>query len=99
TGDMEHVFSDIEHMVLIVACLCHDLDHRGTNNTFQQKIASPLALLYTTSVMEHHHFDHCIMILNSENNNIFQSLSADDYQSVLKMLESAILATDLALYF
>ncbi|XP_071946809.1 cGMP-specific 3',5'-cyclic phosphodiesterase-like isoform X2 [Antedon mediterranea] len=99
TGDMEHVFSDIEHMVLIVACLCHDLDHRGTNNTFQQKTASPLALLYTTSVMEHHHFDHCIMILNSENNNIFQSLSAEDYQSVLKMLESAILATDLALYF
>ena len=27
---------------------------------------SPLAQLYGTSTMEHHHFDHCIMILNSE---------------------------------
>lgn len=30
------------------------------------RVASPLAMLYSTSVMEHHHFDHCIMILNSE---------------------------------
>lgn len=27
---------------------------------------SPLALLYSTSTMEHHHLDHCVMILNSE---------------------------------
>lgn len=30
------------------------------------RVASPLAMLYSTSVLEHHHFDHCIMILNSE---------------------------------
>lgn len=52
--------------------LCHDLDHRGTNNAFQLKSDSPLAILYTTSTMEHHHFDQCVMILNSEGNNIFQ---------------------------
>lgn len=54
------------------AQLCHDLDHRGTNNAFQLKTDSPLAILYTTSTMEHHHFDQCVMILNSEGNNIFQ---------------------------
>ena len=27
---------------------------------------SPLAQLYSTSVMEHHHFDQCIMILNTK---------------------------------
>ena len=52
--------------------LCHDLDHRGTNNAFQLKTDSPLAILYSTSTMEHHHFDQCVMILNSEGNNIFQ---------------------------
>lgn len=57
---------------LLVACLCHDLDHRGTNNAFQAKTESPLAILYSTSTMEHHHFDQCVMILNSEGNNIFQ---------------------------
>ena len=61
---------------LIVACLCHDLDHRGTNNAFQSKVESPLAILYSTSTMEHHHFDQCVMILNSDGNNIFQVSSS-----------------------
>ena len=57
---------------LLVACLCHDLDHRGTNNAFQSKVMSPLAVLYSTSTMEHHHLDECIMILSEESNNILQ---------------------------
>jgi len=69
---MERFMTDLEILGLLVACLCHDLDHRGTNNAFQTKTESPLAILYTTSTMEHHHFDQCVMILNSEGNNIFQ---------------------------
>lgn len=69
---MERFVTDLEILGLLVACLCHDLDHRGTNNSFQTKTTSPLAILYTTSTMEHHHFDQCIMILSSEGNNIFQ---------------------------
>lgn len=72
TGKMERFMTDLEILGLLVACLCHDLDHRGTNNAFQSKTDSPLAILYTTSTMEHHHFDQCVMILNSEGNNIFQ---------------------------
>ncbi|XP_055848135.1 cGMP-specific 3',5'-cyclic phosphodiesterase [Episyrphus balteatus] len=99
TGKMERFMTDLEILGLLVACLCHDLDHRGTNNAFQTKTESPLAILYTTSTMEHHHFDQCVMILNSEGNNIFQALSPDDYRSVMKTVENAILSTDLAMYF
>ncbi|EDW97571.1 cGMP-specific 3',5'-cyclic phosphodiesterase [Drosophila yakuba] len=99
TGKMERFMTDLEILGLLVACLCHDLDHRGTNNAFQTKTESPLAILYTTSTMEHHHFDQCVMILNSEGNNIFQALSPEDYRSVMKTVESAILSTDLAMYF
>lgn len=99
TGKMERFMTDLEILGLLVACLCHDLDHRGTNNAFQTKTESPLAILYTTSTMEHHHFDQCVMILNSEGNNIFQALSTEDYRSVMKTVESAILSTDLAMYF
>lgn len=28
-------FRDIEILALFVSCMCHDLDHRGTNNSFQ----------------------------------------------------------------
>ncbi|XP_065214815.1 cGMP-specific 3',5'-cyclic phosphodiesterase isoform X2 [Planococcus citri] len=99
TGKMERFMNDLEILGLLVACLCHDLDHRGTNNAFQTKIESPLAILYTTSTMEHHHFDQCVMILNSEGNNIFQALSPEDYRAVMKIVENSILSTDLAMYF
>ena len=32
-----HLFSEDEKFALLVACLSHDLDHRGTNNSFQIK--------------------------------------------------------------
>ena len=35
-------------------------------DVFQCRSCSVLAQLYSTSTMEHHHFDHCTMILNSE---------------------------------
>ena len=60
---------------------------------------SHLAQLYSTSTMEHHHFDHCIMILTSNGNRILQRLSPEQYKTVIHLLESAILSTDLALYF
>ncbi|XP_071545340.1 cGMP-specific 3',5'-cyclic phosphodiesterase isoform X2 [Panulirus ornatus] len=72
TGKMERFMTDLEMLGLLVACLCHDLDHRGTNNSFQTKTDSPLAILYSTSTMEHHHFDQCVMILSQDSNNIFQ---------------------------
>ncbi|XP_073825840.1 phosphodiesterase 11 isoform X3 [Musca autumnalis] len=92
------IFGEMECLALIIACLCHDLDHRGTNNSFQIKASSPLAQLYSTSTMEHHHFDQCLMILNSPGNQILANLSSEDYCRVIKVLEDAILSTDLAVY-
>ena len=36
------VVSDLEALALFLACLCHDLDHRGTNNTFQVRLLPQL---------------------------------------------------------
>ena len=66
---------------------------------FCGRTSAPLAQLYSTSTMEHHHFDQCIMILNTKGNDILCNVDADVYESVIKLLEHAILATDLALYF
>lgn len=93
------LFGEIECLALLIACLCHDLDHRGTNNSFQIKASSPLAQLYSTSTMEHHHFDQCIMILSSQGNQILANITSDEYSRVIKVLEDAILSTDLAVYF
>ncbi|XP_044007181.1 dual 3',5'-cyclic-AMP and -GMP phosphodiesterase 11-like isoform X1 [Aphidius gifuensis] len=93
------IFGEIECLALMIACLCHDLDHRGTNNSFQIKASSPLAQLYSTSTMEHHHFDQCLMILSSQGNQILSNVSPEEYSRIVKVLEEAILSTDLAVYF
>ncbi|XP_016379011.1 dual 3',5'-cyclic-AMP and -GMP phosphodiesterase 11A-like [Sinocyclocheilus rhinocerous] len=69
TAGFQETLTEMEILALIVGCICHDLDHRGTNNAFQAKTGSALSLLYGTSAtLEHHHFNHAVMILQSEVN-------------------------------
>jgi len=90
--------SDLEAFALIIACMCHDLDHRGTNNTFQISSNSVLAALYSSegSVMERHHFAQSMCILNTEGCNILENLNKKEYTQCLDMIRDNILATDLA---
>ncbi|XP_029102986.1 dual 3',5'-cyclic-AMP and -GMP phosphodiesterase 11A isoform X2 [Scleropages formosus] len=100
TAGFQETLTELEILALIVGCICHDLDHRGTNNAFQAKTGSALSLLYGTSAtMEHHHFNHAVMILQSEGHNIFSNLSSREYSDVMQLLKQSILATDLTLYF
>ncbi|XP_041841342.1 cGMP-specific 3',5'-cyclic phosphodiesterase isoform X2 [Melanotaenia boesemani] len=98
SGRLQNNMSDLEVLALMIATLSHDLDHRGVNNSYIQRSDHPLAQLYCHSTMEHHHFDQCLMILNSPGNQILSALSLEEYKATLKMIERAILATDLALY-
>lgn len=59
----------------MISCISHDLDHRGTNNSFQQKMNNPLAKLYTTSTLERHHLNQCLLLLALRGNNILDNLS------------------------
>ena len=48
------VCRELEALALLVSSLCHDVDHRGTTNSFQLASNSVLAALYSSegSVME-----------------------------------------------
>ncbi|XP_069787671.1 cAMP and cAMP-inhibited cGMP 3',5'-cyclic phosphodiesterase 10A isoform X2 [Narcine bancroftii] len=96
---VQGTFSELERKGLLVACLCHDLDHRGYTNSYLQKFDHPLAALYSTSTMEQHHFSQTVAILQLEGHNIFANLTADEYEHLLEIIRKAIIATDLALYF
>uniref|UniRef100_A0A7N6AT32 Phosphodiesterase n=1 Tax=Anabas testudineus TaxID=64144 RepID=A0A7N6AT32_ANATE len=95
---LSNYLEDIEILALFVSCMCHDLDHRGTNNSFQVASKSVLAALYSSegSVMERHHFAQAIAILNTQGCNIFEKFSRKDYQRMLDLMRDIILATDLA---
>ncbi|XP_054846523.1 cGMP-specific 3',5'-cyclic phosphodiesterase isoform X1 [Eublepharis macularius] len=98
SGRIQNKLTDVEVLALLIAALSHDLDHRGVNNSYIQRSEHPLAQLYCHSIMEHHHFDQCLMILNTPGNQILSGLSVEEYKATLKMIKQAILATDLALY-
>uniref|UniRef100_A0A8D2D4P0 Phosphodiesterase n=1 Tax=Sciurus vulgaris TaxID=55149 RepID=A0A8D2D4P0_SCIVU len=96
--ELTNYLEDIEIFALFISCMCHDLDHRGTNNSFQVASKSVLAALYSSegSVMERHHFAQAIAILNTHGCNIFDHFSRKDYQRMLDLMRDIILATDLA---
>ncbi|XP_038622556.1 cGMP-dependent 3',5'-cyclic phosphodiesterase [Tachyglossus aculeatus] len=96
--ELAKYLEDIEIFALFISCMCHDLDHRGTNNSFQVASKSVLAALYSSegSVMERHHFAQAIAILNTQGCNIFDHFSRKDYQRMLDLMRDIILATDLA---
>ena len=56
-------FSQLEKFSFFVSGLCHDLDHRGTNNQFLINSSASLAALYSTSPLEYHHFNQTVSIL------------------------------------
>ncbi|KNC50844.1 cAMP and cAMP-inhibited cGMP 3',5'-cyclic phosphodiesterase 10A [Thecamonas trahens ATCC 50062] len=88
-----------EVLSMLVATLCHDIDHRGKNNAFNKAQSSPLAKLYGSSVMERHHFSHTMLLLRHESTNIFSSLDSATYSQVLSHMKHVILATDLERHF
>ncbi|XP_066261822.1 cGMP-dependent 3',5'-cyclic phosphodiesterase-like isoform X2 [Euwallacea similis] len=94
-------FTQLEALAYFTSCLCHDIDHRGTTNSFQQQSNSVLASLYSSegSVMERHHLSQTICTLNTEGCNFLECLSKDDYIKCLDLIKDMILATDLAAHY
>ncbi|XP_039763172.1 probable 3',5'-cyclic phosphodiesterase pde-5 isoform X3 [Pararge aegeria] len=82
-------------LALFVACLCHDLDHRGFNNNYLNDTKSPLAAMYSSSPLENHHFSITVTILQQDGHNIFSHLPSEDYKEVLQYIKQCILATDI----
>ncbi|KAI4564696.1 hypothetical protein MJT46_019784, partial [Ovis ammon polii x Ovis aries] len=97
--ELTNYLEDMEIFALFISCMCHDLDHRGTNNSFQ--VASVRPCPPHTGPLprlspQRHHFAQAIAILNTHGCNIFDHFSRKDYQRMLDLMRDIILATDLA---
>ncbi|XP_036402386.1 cone cGMP-specific 3',5'-cyclic phosphodiesterase subunit alpha'-like isoform X2 [Megalops cyprinoides] len=99
TGKLKKYYSDLEAFAMVAAGFCHDIDHRGTNNLYQTKSASPLAKLHGNSIMERHHLEYSKTLMENEDLNIFQNLQKRQFETVQHLFDVCIIATDLALYF
>uniref|UniRef100_W5KTQ6 Phosphodiesterase n=1 Tax=Astyanax mexicanus TaxID=7994 RepID=W5KTQ6_ASTMX len=99
TGDLKRYYTDLEAMAMLTAGLCHDIDHRGTNNLYQMKSGNPLAKLHGSSILERHHLEFGKTLLRDDGLNIYQNLNRRQHELVIHLMDIAIIATDLALYF
>ncbi|KAK2504384.1 hypothetical protein MC885_003473 [Smutsia gigantea] len=99
TGKLKRYFTDLEALAMVTAAFCHDIDHRGTNNLYQMKSQNPLAKLHGSSILERHHLEFGKTLLRDEGLNIFQNLNRRQHEHAIHMMDIAIIATDLALYF
>ena len=88
-----------EAMAMLIAGLCHDIDHRGYNNTFYKEFKHPFSQLYGTSVMERHHYKQTISILKLKDHDIFSFLNTKQYKEMLLLIEESIIATDPSYFY
>ncbi|KAL0103203.1 hypothetical protein PUN28_017497 [Cardiocondyla obscurior] len=95
--DLPSKIGDLEVLVLIVSCICHDLDHPGYNNIYQINARTELALRYNDiSPLENHHCSVAFRVLEAPECNILASLDNPTYRIVREGIIRCILATDMA---
>ncbi|EQC25350.1 hypothetical protein SDRG_16760 [Saprolegnia diclina VS20] len=85
---------------LLIAALCHDVDHPGNNNDFEVKCVSSIALTHNDdAVLERHHCRVTFIILNAPSTNILDKLSSDAFRQVRRNIIRCIMATDMTNHF
>ena len=90
----------VECFSLLLAALCHDVDHPALNNAYQVNAQTPLALVYNdASVLENHHCSVTFHTLAQHTCNVLASLHHADYVRARKLITHGILSTDMAVHF
>ncbi|KAF2362195.1 3'5'-cyclic nucleotide phosphodiesterase catalytic domain [Trinorchestia longiramus] len=104
---LQERLGDLDVMILLTSCICHDLDHPGFNNIYQLSAnilvvpqinaRTELALRYNDiSPLENHHCSIAFQILERHQCNIFRNVSPEEYRRIREGVIRCILATDMA---
>jgi high affinity cGMP-specific 3',5'-cyclic phosphodiesterase 9 len=88
--------SKTDQAILLTACVCHDLDHPGTSNTYQINSKSDIAERYkeNKSPLENHHLSMSLKILSVPETDIFANVE-EELLLVHEDMTRMILATDM----
>lgn len=90
-------FSALDMLVMLLAALCHDIDHPGNTNDFELKARSQMALTHNDdAVLERHHCRVTFLILGHKSANILEHLSPARFVRARRLIIQCILATDMA---
>ena len=91
---------ELDMLALLIAALCHDLDHDGFSNSFHVNSQSKLSRIYNdVSVLENHHCAMAFAILDKKECNLFEPLAKDQQRALRKAIIAVILSTDMTKHF
>lgn len=96
-GRLRLYLQDIELFALLLASICHDIDHRGLNNSFHKKAKTALGILYEERpIMEMHHSALSIRLLGLPENDLLEGIDSQTEKShFFDFFVKIILATDM----
>lgn len=77
------IMNEIDILGLLIAAICHDVDHPGRTNAFLINSVHPLALQYNdVSVLENHHSALTFRLLQDRNQNFVSSMDSSDFSNL-----------------
>jgi hypothetical protein len=84
---------------LLVAALCHDVDHPGCTNSYLINVEDQLALRYNdNSVLENHHASTACELMRGKDTGIAAGLARSSQQMLRRIIIKCILDTDLTFH-
>ena len=84
-------------LAIIIACIAHDLNHPGMNNSYMVKSKNFMALIYNdASVLENMHTSLLFQILNNDKYNILDTLNRERYNYIRENIIESIIYTDMS---
>eukprot|EP00607_Mallomonas_marina_P007627 CAMPEP_0182419468 /NCGR_PEP_ID=MMETSP1167-20130531/3925_1 /TAXON_ID=2988 /ORGANISM="Mallomonas Sp, Strain CCMP3275" /LENGTH=681 /DNA_ID=CAMNT_0024594419 /DNA_START=529 /DNA_END=2574 /DNA_ORIENTATION=+ len=90
----------LELFAALIVSFCHDLDHGGVSNAFEIASGGQLSYLYgDEAVLERHHVAETLRLLRIPENDILENLSFTDKLEMRRLINSGIMATDMAKHF
>lgn len=96
TTEAKHYVDNTDKCAILLAALCHDLDHPGLTNSFLIATDSALAQIYNDrSVLENHHAALASKILN-KSNGILSYMNSKDSKRIRSIIISTVLGTDMS---
>ncbi|CAH1407654.1 unnamed protein product [Nezara viridula] len=87
-----------EYFTLLMAALCHGLDHRGPTTMFEMTTGTVLASLYSSpgSISQKHHLSQALRLMTYPDCNILQQIDNEEFYKFAKLLGNMIEDTNMA---
>ena len=89
--------SELDIFSILIAALCHDYKHPGTNNAYNINARTKYAMRYNDlHVLENYHISQTFKVLSNNKFNIFKNFSPEEYRISRRRMIDAVISTDMA---